>query len=265
MDSIMKLRMIAIASLVAITFSSCSTVPVTGRRQLNLMSDTEVVKMTKVAFEQMKAQMPISRDPRMNDWLLNVGERISQQVFWDMPLAEWEFVVFENPDVNAFAMPGGKVGVHTGLFKEGIVNSEEELAAVVSHEIAHVTARHTHEKLSQAGVLQAGSTITSMATGGLGNMILNPSLSSNMASWDRAKESEADRIGIMYMARAGYNPNAAIKVMEKMADKYGTEATYRAQQDPNVSHPHPSERLDGLHAQLAEAMEAYEKAKEMQF
>jgi len=96
-------------------------------------------------------------------------------------------------------------------------------------------------------------------------MILNPSLSSNMASWDRAKESEADRIGIMYMARAGYNPNAAIKVMEKMADKYGTEATYRAQQDPNVSHPHPSERLDGLHAQLAEAMEAYEKAKEMQF
>ena len=265
MDSIMKLRMVAIASLVAITFSSCSTTPVTGRRQINLMSDTEVAKMGIAQFEQKKAQGLISRDPRMNEWLLNAGERIAQQVFWDMPMAEWEFVIFENPEVNAFALPGGKIGIHTGLFKEGIVTSEEELAAVVAHEIAHVTARHSHEQLSQVGVLKAGSTVTSITTGGLGSMILNPSMISNMASWDRAKESEADRIGIMYMARAGYNPTAAIKVMEKMADKYGTQATYRAQLDPNIGHPHPSERLDGLHAQLAEAMEAYEKAKEMQF
>ena len=261
MDLIMKLRMIAIASLVAITFSSCSTVPVTGRRQINLMSDTEVVKMTKVAFEQMKVQYPKSNDPRMNDWLLNVSERISQQVFWDMPLAEWEFIVFDVPgQINAFAMPGGKVGVFSGLFD--MVQSEDELASVIAHEIAHVTARHTHERMSQAGIMKAGSGVSSIFSGGLSGLVLDPSLTGQLAAWDRAKESEADQIGIMYMARAGYDPNAAIKVMEKMAEMSpgGGGVT-----PWNSTHPSSQERLDALQSYLPEAMEAFEKAKEMQF
>jgi len=257
------LRMVAVASLLILTFSSCSTVPVTGRKQINLMSDTEVVKMTKAAFEQMKRQYPTSNDPRMNDWLLNVSERISQQVFWDMPLAEWEFIVFDVPgQINAFAMPGGKVGVFSGLFD--MVETQDELASVIAHEIAHVTARHTHERMSQAGILKAGSGITSIgtsiATGGMINMA--PSMSGQLAAWDRAKEMEADQIGMMYMARAGYNPNAAIRVMEKMA---AMDSGLSSGQAWNSTHPSSQERLDALHAYLGEAMEAYEKAKKMQF
>lgn len=261
MDSKTIMRIVAIASLFSIFLTSCSTVPVTGRRQINLMSDTEVVKMTKAAFDQMKAQMPISNDPRMNEWLTNVSEHISQQVFWDMPLAEWEFVVFQMPgQINAFAMPGGKVGVFSGLFD--MVDTEDELASVIAHEIAHVTARHTHERMSQAGIMQAGSNITNMTTGGLGGMVYGAGLGGKMAAWDRAKESEADHIGIMYMAEAGFDPRAAITVMEKMA---AMDVGGPSSQPWNSTHPSSQDRLDALHSYLEEALAAYEKAKEMQF
>ncbi len=180
-----------------------------------------------------------------------------------MPLAEWEFVVFDVPgQINAFAMPGGKVGVFSGIFD--MVKTEDELASVIAHEIAHVTARHTHERMSQAGIMKAGSGITSIgtsvATGGMINMA--PSMSGQLAAWDRAKESEADQIGIIYMARAGYDPNAAISVMEKMAQLDGGAGS---SQPWNSTHPSSQERLDALHAYLGEAMEVYEKAKDLQF
>ncbi len=264
MDLKILMRIAAIVSLLSILLTSCSTVPVTGRRQINLMSDTEVVKMTKAEFERMKRQMPISRDPRMNEWLTDVSEHISQQVFWDMPLAEWEFVVFDMPgQVNAFAMPGGKVGVFSGLFD--MVETQDELASVIAHEIAHVTARHTHERMSQAGILKAGSGIASLGTTiATGGMIYGaaPSMSGQLAAWDRAKESEADRIGIMYMANAGFDPQAAITVMEKMAAMDlggGSSRPY------NSTHPSSEERLDALHSYLEEANAAYEKAKELRF
>ena len=263
MDLKISLRITAIASLLSILLTSCSTVPVTGRRQINLMSDTEVVKLTKAEFERMKRQMRISQDPRMNEWLTDVSEHISQQVFWDMPLAEWEFVVFEMPgQINAFAMPGGTVGVFSGLFD--MVETQDELASVIAHEIAHVTARHTHERMSQAGILKAGSGIASLGTTiATGGMIYGaaPSMSGQLAAWDRAKESEADRIGIMYMADAGYDPQAAITVMEKMAAMNTGGST----QLWNSTHPSSQERLDALHSYLEEAMAAYEKAKELQF
>ncbi|MDE0769271.1 MAG: M48 family metallopeptidase [Opitutaceae bacterium] len=264
MDLKILMRIAAIVSLLSILLTSCSTVPVTGRRQINLMSDTEVVKMTKAEFERMKRQMPISRDPRMNEWLTDVSEHISQQVFWDMPLAEWEFVVFDMPgQINAFAMPGGKVGVFSGLFD--MVETQDELASVIAHEIAHVTARHTHERMSQAGILKAGSGIASLGTTiATGGMIYGaaPSMSGQLAAWDRAKESEADRIGIMYMANAGFDPQAAITVMEKMAAMDlggGSSRPY------NSTHPSSEERLDSLHSYLEEANAAYEKAKELRF
>ena len=244
---------------------------------MNLTSDAEVAKMTITAFEQMKGQLPISNDPVYNEMLQNVGNRIAQQVFWDMPLAEWEFVVFDQPEVNAFAMPGGKVGIFTGLFK--IVKDEDELASVVAHEIAHVTARHTHERISQQMLLQTGGTALNVATaitgagivGGGGayvNMtgmimgIYGMGAQGAANAWDRDKEAEADEIGIMYMAKAGYNPEAAIRVMERMVELEGgsvTQGAYRS------THPSSVERLDALHAYLQDAMAEYEKAKEFQF
>ncbi len=257
---------------ISILSVGCSTVPVTGRTQINTVSDSKVVEMTIAEFQKMKASMPISKNTLYNEMLQNVGNRISQEVFWDMPLAEWEFVVFDMPnDINAFAMPGGKVGVFTGLFR--IIRTEDELAAVVAHEIAHVTARHTHERLSQMGLLTAGSNTLGVATimggGGLVGSLAGQSISNiynvgagnQINSWDRNKEAEADQIGIIYMARAGYDPNAAIRVMERMTQLEGGAG---ASQTYNSTHPSSSERLDALYTYLDEAMVLYEEAKEKQ-
>ena len=264
---------VLIAALaISILSVGCSTVPVTGRTQINTVSDSKVVEMTIAEFQKMKASMPISKNTLYNEMLQNVGNRISQEVFWDMPLAEWEFVVFDMPnDINAFAMPGGKVGVFTGLFR--IIRTEDELAAVVAHEIAHVTARHTHERLSQMGLLTAGSNTLGVATimggGGLVGSLAGQSISNiynvgagnQINSWDRNKEAEADQIGIIYMARAGYDPNAAIRVMERMTQLEGGAG---ATQTYNSTPPSSSERLDALYTYLDEAMALYEEAKEKQ-
>lgn len=273
----MKTSKICLAAclLLSLLFASCSSTPVTGRKQMNLTSESKVAEMTIAAFEQMKSQMPISKDKQYNEMLQNVGERISLQVFWDMPLAEWEFVVFDQQDVNAFAMPGGKVGIFSGLFR--IAQTEDELAAVIAHEIAHVTARHTHERISQQMVLSGGRTLVGLAAAVSGPAAIGSGVYANVTpailgiygmgagnvatAWDRGKEAEADHIGIMYMAKAGYNPNAAITVMERMVELESATAhgTY------NSTHPSSLERLNALHGYLEEAMAEYEKAKEFNF
>ena len=253
-----RISIVACLLALAIGLLSCSTVPETGRRQLNLMDETEVVKMTMAAFEQMKQQYPISSDPEMNEMLTNVGYKLSQLVFWEMPLAEWEFIVFDVPnEINAFAMPGGKIGVFSGLFNK-LVENEAQLASVVAHEVAHVTAKHTHEKLSQLALAKFGGNVLGM-TGGLGGMILsnvyNINATGAISAWDRAKESESDRIGMIYMARAGYDPEAAIEVMQKMVaidGGAGSRPWY-------ATHPSSQERLDDMYAHLDEAKQYYEE------
>lgn len=262
----------------AVLLTSCSTAPVTGRRQMNLTSETEVAKMSIAAFEQMKQQIPISNDPVYNEMLQNVGNRISQQVFWEVPMAEWEFVVFDQQEVNAFAMPGGKVGIYEGLFQ--IVKTEDELAAVVAHEIAHVTARHTHERISQQMVLNSGGALLNAATifsgagiaslgnGGYANLtpmimgIYGIGAGNRAIEWDQGKEAEADHIGIIYMAKAGYDPHAAIRVMERMVE---LDATSGRGSQYNSTHPSSNDRLTALHGYLDEAEAEYEKAKELYF
>lgn len=247
--------------------TSCSTVPVTGRKQFNLVSETEVVRMSIISFEQMKTELRVSNDPVYNEMLQRIGFRLSQEVFSEVPLAEWEFVVFDSPEVNAFAMPGGKVGIYEGLFK--IVKTEDELASVIAHEIAHVTARHTHERFSQAMLTSAGGTVLQVATlgsgiGGIGYDgimgLYGMGASVNTIAWDRAKETEADKIGLIYMARAGYDPEAAITVMERMAElSFGKP-------DPWYStHPSSEDRLNALHGKLGEANEIYKNATVLDF
>lgn len=270
---------VPILALIATFLTSCSSVPVTGRTQMNLVSETKVAEMSILTFEQMKTQMPISNHTAYNEMLTNVGNRISQQVFSQMPLAEWEFVIFDRPEVNAFAMPGGKVGIFMGLFQ--VVKTEDELAAVVAHEIAHVTARHTHERISQQMILQGFGNVIGTAASlagpvvvGSGNSAglinLTPSImgiygigaASQAAAWDRDKEAESDHIGLIYMARAGYDPNAAITVMERMVELDGGGLSQDAY---GSTHPSSIDRLDALHGYLDEAMEEYETAKQFQF
>lgn len=253
------------ALLLALGLSSgCYQVPVTGRRAVNLTSDKEVTKMSIAAFDDLKGRHPKSKDRARIDQLQRVGDRIARVVFWDMPDAEWEFVVFDVNEINAFAMAGGKVGVFTGLFK--VASTDDELASVIAHEIAHITAKHVHERLSQEMLAQAGGVIgaVGLSTTGAGSlatpMVLNlygQGAGAQMMAYDREKEKEADFIGMMYAARAGYNPEAAIHVLEKLEAEMGSKGT----QDTLAStHPPTPDRIAKLTEALPKALAVYEKS-----
>jgi len=245
---------ILLLTLPALLFAGCYSVPVTGRNAVNLVDDKEVTKMSITMFDDMKRQHRVSRDPALNDQLRRVGERISQVVFWDMPDADWEFVVFDEPQINAFAMAGGKVGVFSGLFK--IAKTDDQLASVIAHEIAHVTAKHIHEKLSQEMAVSTIGTVGLIGgiAGGASGLTVNAlsqayGLGATVGgfAFDRKKEKEADYIGLMYMARAGYDPEAAITVLEAL------EAESAGNPMPRgflSTHPSNPERL----VQLLDAM-----------
>jgi metalloendopeptidase OMA1, mitochondrial len=231
---------------------------------MNLVDDKEVTKMSIGMFDDMKHHFKVSRDKERNEQLQRVGERISKVVFWDMPDADWEFVVFDVPQINAFAMAGGKVGVFTGLFK--IVKNDDQLASVIAHEIAHVTCKHVHEKLSRdlaVGTVGAVGMIGGMATGA--PMITVDALSSVYGlttgiggfAFDRAKEKEADYVGLMYMARAGYDPQESVKVL----DALDLESANDPVQPAFLStHPGNPERIVALMDAMPKALSEREKS-----
>src|SRR3954468_9926903 len=134
--------------------AACSTAPVTGRRQLSLVSAGQEAQLGLTEFQKLKQDTPISRDPAANALLQKVGKRIAAAAAKDLPDAKWEFVVFESKEANAFCLPGGKIGVYTGILP--ITKTEEGLATVLGHEVAHAAAHHGGERMSQAMLLQAG-------------------------------------------------------------------------------------------------------------
>lgn len=253
-----------LAALAALLLAGCYAVPVTGRHAVNLVDDKDVTKMSIAMFDGMKHQYKISRDRALNDQLRRVGERISRVVFWDMPDADWEFIVFDVPQINAFAMAGGKVGVFTGLFK--IVKNDDQLASVIAHEIAHVTAKHVHEKLSQemaVSTIGAVGMIGSLASGASG-LIVNAlsqaygiTATAGGLAFDRKKEKEADYIGLMYMARAGYDPQESVRVLETL------DAESASQPAPPAflsTHPSNPERILQLMDAMPKAIEERSKS-----
>lgn len=253
------------AALLLTTLTSCHQVPVTGRRAVSMVDDTAVSKMSMEEFEKLKSRYPRSRNRNQIAALNRVGDRLSKVVFWDMPGAEWEFIVFEVPQqINAFAMAGGKVGVFSGLFK--IATNDDQLAAVIAHEIAHVTAKHVHERLSQqmlisGGSLAAGVAMMGSGAGSLGTAAVlqayGISTEAGALAFDRGKEKEADYIGLMYMARAGYDPEAAIQVIEALdAESAGKPMP------PAILSTHPSnpERILQLMDAMPKALETRAKA-----
>ena len=245
--------------------AGCYQVPVTGRTALDTVSDEAVVKMSLQAFVQLKKTHPVSRNTVLAARVQAVGERLARVAFWDVPNADWEFVLFEVPNqINAFAMAGGKVGVFTGLFK--IIQNDDQLASVLAHEIAHVAAKHVNERLSQNMVVQGGGLLVGglMSTTGTGALTANAVLEAyglstgiGAVSFDRAKEKEADHNGLMYMARAGYNPEEAVRVLENLE-----AATVGMAGPPAFLSTHPSnpERILQLTELLPKARAAYERS-----
>jgi metalloendopeptidase OMA1, mitochondrial len=240
--------------------SGCGTVPVTGRTQLLLVSQEQELQLGLTAFEQMKQEQPISRDPAANALVQKVGQRIAAVAAPDLPEAQWEFVVFESKEPNAFCLPGGKVGIHTGILP--ITKDEAGLATVIGHEVAHAVARHGAERLSRAIAADVGGQFVGATLArhdprvqaaaaiayGLGSQI------GVALPHSRQQESEADRIGLIYMARAGYNPAVALYFWQRFA-----EATAKEGGAPWFLRTHPvtETRIEDLHTYMPEAMAEY--------
>lgn len=261
--------LLLICAALAPWFTGCQQVPVTGRSSLSLVDDKDIRDKSAAAFAETKKRHPASRNRDHIARVERVGQRLARVAFWDVPNADWEFAVFEAPNtINAFAMPGGKVGVFSGLFK--IIQNDDQLASVLAHEIAHVAARHSHERMSHALLAQAGglaiggALIGSGNTGSAGSAIMELyGLGSGvtMTAFSRDAEKEADHIGLIYMARAGYNPEEAVKVMEQL------EAATAGKPKPPAwisTHPTHPERILQMIDLMPKALEAYAKSRPQQ-
>lgn len=261
----MKFRAI-LASLTVATglFSGCTSVQETGRKQLMLVSPAQEAQMGLAAFDQVKQEEKISKDPALNTRIQRIGKRIAASVGREIPNAQWEFVVFDSPTVNAFALPGGKVGVYTGLIK--IASSDDEIAVVMGHEIAHVTSRHGAERTSQnyaiagVGLLAAiGMEVKdvdpakrnmALAAYGMGTQV------GLALPYSRLHETEADSVGLRFAAGAGYDPRAGATFWRKMAAQGGAKP-------PEFLSTHPSDatRIANLNKLAPQYMALYQQSR----
>lgn len=261
-----SLLSIALFSLGALVIS-CSSVPLTGRSQLLLVSEQSMQQLGSSQYREVIAQGPLSSDAARTAELREVGRRISQAVetyvrqIGQPELTagfEWEFNLIESDQVNAWCLPGGKVAFYTGILP--ICQGADGIAVVMGHEVAHALARHGSERASQALVQQAGAlTLEAFLIGqsaessdlyriayGLGTQY------GAMLPFSRAHESEADRMGLIFMAMAGYDPREAPLFWKRMSENSGAKPPEWAS-----THPSDQKRVADLERYLAEALGYY--------
>jgi predicted Zn-dependent protease len=244
--------------------AACASAPYTGRRQLLFSSEGSETKMGYQAFEQIKRQYKLSRDPDANALVAKVGRRVADAAH--RPDYRWEFVVLEGKEANAFCLPGGKVGIFTGLLK--YTRDEAGMATVISHEVAHALARHAGERLSQSTLAQAGGIGLGAALGGVGSLagtaiMQGYSLGAQLGillPYSRTQEYEADHVGLILMAKAGYDPAQALEFWKRMM----TDAKGAKLPQFMSSHPNDASRLRELQEFLPEARKYYVPAQEAQ-
>ena len=245
----------------AVVVAACSTSP-TGRKQMIWKSDAELEAQSAQAFGQMRASVPLTTNRTTIDFVACVAQAVVETL--DPPYSdfEWELAIFEQKDINAFAMPGGKIGVFTGILD--VTENQHQLAAVIGHEIAHVTARHSNERASRASLTGIGIEAVAVILGGGytgGAYTAQQALSAGAAfgislPHTRGQESEADIVGLEYMARAGFDPREAVKLwqnMDALSDKKPPEFM--------STHPSSSTRIEKLIAEWQKTLPLYNEAK----
>ncbi len=245
-------------------FVSCYSVPVTGRQSLILISSSEEMKLGLSAYNEIMKESTISDDEELNRAVAQIGTRISQVT--EKPDLPWEFNTIVNDVPNAFALPGGKVAIHTGIIP--IAVNEAGLATVMGHEIGHAIARHGAERMSQAILLYAGSIALSVSVKDKSSKekfawMTAYGLASSLAlvlPFSRLHELEADRLGFNYMAKAGYDPNEAVYFWERFAEENSSK---NKNMDFFSTHPAETKRAAQLRRYLPEALKLYEESDQI--
>ncbi|MBM6549827.1 M48 family metallopeptidase [Marinomonas ostreistagni] len=253
------LRHLAIG-LVSVSLVACSTSP-TGRSQLTLLPDSQLNEMGVASFTEMKSNLPTTSSTNVTQNVQCVADRIISVLPDQYRDQAWEVVVFDDEQVNAFALPGNKIGVYTGLLE--VAENQSQLAAVVGHEVGHVMARHGNERVStQLATSQAlalgyqlsgedSATKAAIFQGlGIGAQV------GIILPFSRTHESEADQIGLELMAKAGFNPEESVTLWQNMS-KVGSSDT------PEFLSTHPSHnsRIAGLKEHMAEPKQIYASLK----
>jgi predicted Zn-dependent protease len=251
------LKKLLVTVITLILLISCATSPL-GRKQLTLMPVDQLNAMGVKAFDSLKQETPIDNDRGVNRYVSCIANAIIDVS--NSEVKEWEIKVFEDESANAFALPGGKIGVHTGLLQVAV--NQHQLAAVLGHEVAHVLANHSNERVSQEFAVQQGMALvqavanvqsqmgqTLMGLLGVGAQfgILLP--------YSRIHESEADVLGLNLMAQAGFDPKASIALWQNMSRG-------NAEQPPEFLSTHPSHetRINDLNNAMGGALRLAEEA-----
>ena len=271
MNTTIRWTLVAMLGLI-LAVSGCSEVGITGRSQFNFMPDSLVTSMSAQQYSQYLSENKVITGTADSEMVKRCGERIvaavdefCQQNMEHNPFAgyQWEFNLVEDPAVNAFAMPGGKVVVNTGLLP--VAQNETGLAVVMGHEIAHVFAKHGSERMSQQLLVQMGGIGLNEAlknkpeetralfasSYGLGAQV------ALLLPYSRLHESEADRLGLIFMAMAGYDPRVAVGFWERMA------AQSSGSKPPELLSTHPADatRIADIQKHMSEALSYYEESQ----
>ncbi len=264
----MSRRTRAFAIIACLLLSACSTVPITGRSQLNLIPGSSMLSMSLQQYDQFLKEHKLSTNQEQTQMVKRVGLRIQNAVeryFAANGLSsqlanyKWEFNLVEDKQINAWCMPGGKVVVYTGILP--VTKVETGLAVVMGHEIAHAIAEHGNERMSQGLMAQMGGVALStalstqpaatqqlwMAAYGLGSQY------GAILPYGRLQENEADHLGLIFMAMAGYSPNEAVGFWQRMAAQKGGKTT------PEFLSTHPADatRIQNIQRLIPEAMKYY--------
>ena len=269
-----KLKFMLLAVVTALVFASCGTtrtVPITGRKQNLLVSDEQVLSLSNQEYSNFMKSAKVSTDAANTAMVKRVGQNLATAVQnylvnnglqSEIKNFSWEFNLMQNKEANAFCMPGGKIVVYEGLLP--YTQNEASLAIVLGHEIAHAVAKHSAEQMSKqiknqygtqilGGVLQAAG--VSSTTTQLAQILAQKGLQFRSLKYSRDHETEADRMGLIFAAMAGYDPNVAVAFWQRMS-----QGSSSNQNDMFSDHPSDAKRIAAIKAEMPEALKYYKPA-----
>lgn len=257
----MRVKRLTLAITLSLMAAACAVSP-TGRKQVLLFSDAQLSAMGEQSFLAMQEQTPATSNQKTSAYVQCVTDHLIKRLPATYANSPWQVVVFNDAQMNAFALPGGKIGVYQGLLN--VAETQHQLAAVIGHEIGHVIAQHGNERMSQSSLINMGTqavqqvltaqqvayTPQIMAAIGVGSQV---GLS---LPFSRAHETEADAIGLMLMAEAGFDPTQAITLWENMSQAAG------GKRSPELlaTHPSPQTRISDLQKLMPQATSVYQQS-----